>query len=32
MRLEMAQWLQALALAEDRGSVPSIHMVAHVHP
>jgi hypothetical protein len=29
---EMVQWLRALvALAEDPGSVPSVHMVAYNH-
>lgn len=28
----MSQWFKALVPAEDLGSVPSTHMVAHNHP
>jgi hypothetical protein len=28
---DMAQWLRALILEEDLGSIPSTHMVAHNH-
>ena len=29
---EEAQWLRILALVEDLGSVPSMHVAAHSHP
>ena len=29
---ETVQWLGALALAEDLGSIPSAYMAAHNHP